>query len=116
MAKDKEEMVQVPASVLQQLQGRVAVLEQQAQIAKDFLEKSPQQILDPDYEAWKAEASRPAAVRSQDVADRQYGKDGQRWRCWIDTGTAIGLDGKTPPVVAWLPSLGVAANTDLEAI
>lgn len=106
----KEETVSVPVSVLQELQDRLARLEN-VNAVRSEAEHKPVKILDDAYEAWKREASRPAKERSQDVANKRYGTQGKRFRVRIDSSN----EGKPGPNVSEHPELVISANSDLEA-
>ena len=107
-----EETVAVPVSVLEALTKRLETLEHASRVQAEMLVNSRAAILDPEYEKWKAEVSRPTKERSQDVADRTYGTTGKRFRCFLNSITE---DGKPGPKIDEHPQLVIAANSDLEA-
>ncbi len=111
MAKQGE-TVTVPVEVLERMQARLDELERQTRSTQESLLNSRQLVIDPDYAAWKAEASRPASERSQDAADRKYGKANPRFRVRLDATTE---DGKKGPNISEHFPLEVSANSDLEA-
>lgn len=117
MAKQPEhqpaqEMVTIPAELLRRLESRLDTLER-AEFARQELTRSPNiKILDEGWEQTKAELSRPAAERSQDIADRKYGTVGKRFRVYLDSTQE---DGKPGPDVSEHPKLTISANSDLEA-
>ena len=106
----KGETVQIEVSILQELQGRLAALELAEKQRQELAANPPDLTLDKQYEAWKAEVSRPASVRTQEIADRLF-KGPQRYSVRLDTATKKRPDGVAPehfPLV-------IAANSDLEA-
>ena len=106
------EMVSVSADLLRQLQSRLEALERQEAVRLEIARNPNALILDPAYEAWKIEASRPAAERTQDIADRMYGTTSPRFRCKLDSTKD---DGKPGPKIGEHPELLISANSDLEA-
>ena len=109
MAKDT---IEIPATQLQALMARLDKLEHEARIQAEIVQNSKANVLDPTFEAWKKEVARPAQERSQDLADKVYGKDGKRFRVYLDSSTD---DGKPGPNISEHPVLVISANSDLEA-
>lgn len=110
--KQTEGTVEVPASLLEKLMARLDTLEQANRVNTEILANGKAKILDPDYEAWKREVARPAAERSQDIADAKYGKEGKRFRVFLDSTAE---DGEKGPNVSEHPALVISAHSDLEA-
>lgn len=99
-------------ALVQSLQARLDALElsqrQQAEAALNPRAK----IEDEAYQKWKAEASRPASERTQDIADARYGKAGPRFRVRLDT---TGEDGRPGPKVAEHFPLVLSATDETHA-
>lgn len=111
MAKDKEATVEVPLSLLEEMKQRLAALEHKTRIQDEQLNASKAIILDPAYEAWKKDVGRPAAERTQDIADRLY-PNGEPFRVKIDSSKP---DGKPGPNVSEHPEIVIRANSPEEA-
>lgn len=96
---------------LQQMQARLDAMEQQVRVQQETLSNSRTRVIDAEYEAYKLEVARPAKDRTQDIADKKYGKDGKRFRCRLDASKS-----DNPTVnISEHPELVVSANSDLEA-
>ncbi len=106
------ETVEVPVSVLQQLQSRLEQLERESKVRAELAINPRAMILDPEYEAYKLEMGRPAKDRTQDIADKRYGKDGKRFLVKLDSTTD---EGKPGPNVSEHFELTLSANSDIEA-
>ena len=101
------DMVEVPVSVLAELNARLAKLEAQANnpdSSRSVLR------LDESFERFKEEVGRPCGIRSQENADKRYGTDGRRFRVSLAPGDAKGKNR-----VDFWPALEISANSDLEA-
>ncbi len=113
MANDKQpETVTVPAEEFKQLLKRLEEAEQRSRIAVEAVTNGRALILDPEYERWKEQNSRSASERTQDIADKRFGKKGQRFTCRLDSTTE---DGKPGPNVAEHFPVTLSANSDVEA-
>lgn len=113
MAKsDAPEMVTIPAEEWKRLQARLDQLEASSRFAVEAVTNSRAKIIDQSYEEWKAQAGRPASERTQEVADKLYGREGQRFRVTLDSTLE---DGKPGPNVREHFPLLLSANSDLEA-
>lgn len=105
-----EKTIEVPAREYQDLQDRLAKLEKDAEI--HLARQNPNAVVhDPAFEAWKAEVARPAAVRTQEMANKLWGTASPRYRCRLekskDVHESVRLDEHFP--------LEISANSDLEA-
>ncbi len=112
MADEREPMVKVPAALLATLTARLEVLEAAQRSQTEALLNPRANIIDKAYQDWKAEASRPANVRTQDMVDARYGTAAPRFVCKLDGSTE---DGKPGPNLSEWFSLTISANSDLEA-
>jgi hypothetical protein len=104
--------IPVPAEVFQQMQARLEALEQMQRMQTEALLNPRANILDKEYEKWKQEAGRPAGERTQDVADKKYGKTAPRFNCRLDSTKE---DGKPGPHIDEHPTLTISANSEHEA-
>lgn len=113
MAKDRGDMVQVPAADWERLQARLDALEHadrlRAERSDDFHAK---QVLDARQEALEVELMRSPQDRTQARADREYGTEGPRWHCRLDSTREDGKPG--PDIREWF-GVVLCANSDLEA-
>lgn len=118
MAKNMEqqEMVSVPAETLRQLQARLDALElaahRDAMARAELANPKAKVILDQAWEEEKKELAKPAAVRTQEKADKLYGIEAPRFRVRLDSTTD---DGKPGPNVSEWPEIVLSAHSDLEA-
>jgi hypothetical protein len=112
MPDEREQMVKVPASALAALQARLEALEANQRTTTEALINPRARILDTAYEEWKAEASRPASERTQDVADKLYGKSLPRFKVWLDSRKE---DGKPGPNIGEHFALEISAVDDVQA-
>jgi hypothetical protein len=111
MAKNgNDDVVSVPRSEWEDMKAQLAVLLDHKRRADEQASR-PSAILDDAYLAWKAEVSRPAAVRSQEKADRDY-TGPRRYRVRIDTTRP---DGKPGPNCSEHPTIEINANSPHEA-
>jgi hypothetical protein len=109
---DPGETVQVPRQMLEQMQQRLQTLEQRQDERREaFLRSS--QVLDMDFEDFKAKASRPASVRTQEAVDKKYGTAAPRFRVRLDSSDP--QTGKPGPNVSEHFELQISALSDLEA-
>jgi hypothetical protein len=74
--------VTIPAGELRQLLDRLERLEYSERLRQARNDPNAK-ILDPDWDAHKIEASRPAAERTQDIADRIHAGP-HRYQCCFD--------------------------------
>jgi hypothetical protein len=114
MAKDKQaEVIQVPADDWQRLQERLTSLEYQQRLRD---EQTPalhaKSVIDRRHEEFERNSMRSAQERTQEIADKNFGTDGPRWRCRLDSTTE---DGRPGPDVSIFFPLDLCANSDLEA-
>ena len=107
----RTETAEAPASLVAQLLARIDLLEHRERERAEASHR-PTLVIDASYEAWKADVARPAAVRTQEVADKKYGTGGRRFKVRLD---ARADDGKPGPNVSEHPELWISANSDLEA-
>jgi hypothetical protein len=106
-----EETIEVPVSVLQQLNARLESLEHADRVRREAELNPRANILDRAYEAWKAEVGRPAKERTQDAADKAY-EGPLAFRCRLDSTTE---NGKPGPYIGEHPEVVVRANSAEEA-
>ncbi len=113
MAKQSD-TVEVPVKTWEQVQARLEALELaervRAEKADDPLR--PRAVYDAAWEQRQAEVGRPAAERTQLLADRRYGTDRPRWRVALDSTRE---DGRPGPNVSEHPALELSANSPEEA-
>lgn len=102
--------VEVPVALLEQLRQRLDVLEGRERLREEAqARRAP--VIDEEWERQKAEISRPASVRTQEMADREYGTLAPRFRVSLDPTDE---NGKPVNVAEHFP-LEVSAHSDLEA-
>ncbi len=113
MKDDKkiEETVQVPVSVLQQLQTRLAALEHAEAVRREEHENPRAKIIDPTFEQWKERYSRPPQVLTQERADKEY-TGPKRFKVWLDSSSE---DGKPGPKIGEHPTIEISAHSPEEA-
>lgn len=115
MAKDREpgDMVTIPRSEWDRLQAAITELLLDKRVREergdDFHAK---EVLDRQREQRINSITRSCAERTQEIANKTYGTEGQRWRCYMDSTTE---DGKPGPDVSIFFPLELSANSDLEA-
>ncbi len=111
-AAQPPETVTLPASQLQTLMDRLEALERQAKAAPELFDSRAKVVLDKAFEDWKAEASLPASVRTQKIADKTYGTEGQRFHVELQKAD----DSPRGMTLGEHPALVISANSDLEAM
>lgn len=115
MAKDKQDgdVVQVPRSEWEQLKSNLAELLHDKRVREEREDSLHEKaVLDRRQQEREAQSMRSAQERTQEIADRTYGTNGQRWRCYLDSTRE---DGKAGPDVSIFFPLELCANSDLEA-
>ena len=105
-------VVQVPVSVLEKLTSRLEALERAELLRQEFAINPRARIIDSAYENFKAEVSRSARERTQDVADKTYGTAAPRYRVRLDSTTD---EGKKGPDISEHFELNISAHSDIEA-
>ncbi len=105
------ETVEVPLSLLQQLQARLDILETRER-TREEMQGRPHVVLDAAWEAERAQLARSSQERTQEAADKKYGTTGQRFLVRLDSTDAEGKPG--PNITEHFP-LMVAAHGELEA-
>lgn len=113
MAKDRGEMVQVPAAEWEEMKATLAQLLHKERVRQ---EQEPgvhaKSVIEQRHEEFERNSMRSAQERTQEIADKTYGTDGPRWRCRLDSTTE---DGRPGPDVSNFFALELSANSDLEA-
>jgi hypothetical protein len=111
-----EPMVTLPAADLAALQARLGALEAAERVRAEIavpLHLRPDAV-DAAMEARRAAVSRPASVRTQEIADKKFGTSAPRWLVKIETMVENTPYGKAPNISEHFP-LTLSASNEPEA-
>lgn len=113
MSADKAQTVEVPASLLANLQAQVESLSARLRLAEERQQGvHEKQVYDQAWEKRVALAGQTPAARTQQESDRLYGTKGPRWKVWLDSTER---DGRPGPNVSEWPAVVVSARSPEEA-